>query len=562
MSKRDKTNYVFKMISPQKINKSRAQEVNSKTTFTENPLAMLSIKNYDLICKNDEIKKKMASFLKIKESKLTEYCKDINTFSNYIDSKLRTNKEKEIAKLSPINELSPELLSGMSAKAITFLDIPQNIVNIIKNKYEALLENKLAKWMPPNKLSPDFVSANLNAIDFLSLPENRRLISWHVLSENPNAVEFLSLPENKKHIFYHYLSCNTNPMAIKLLEEYIKENPEDRKINWKVLSKNPYATKILKENYDRIYWIGLSSNPNPDAIKFLLSDKNIDFVKWSEFSCNSGNNAIKFLKENPDYIDWDGLSGNTNPKAIPLLKKKIQEENKLSLKEYDNLLEKVNWRKLSANPHAIDLIIDKIKVGIGLDKIDWNALSANTAIFSAYTKYKYAKSRIIGRILSSNLPKKDNAKIGITDLPEELHDKIVKKFISISINKLKDGIPVDKLNWSYLCKNPNAIDLIRERMNIEKNLSKDDYDRLPYKINWSALCSNSDPGAIELLNLEENYEKIDWLLLSSNPNAIQLLEKRVKYQLSLNPNIVHNLSIHKRINWQKISGNPGIFIPK
>jgi len=79
MSKRDKTNYVFKMISQQKINKSRAQEVNSKTTITENPLAMLSIKNYDLICKNDEIKKKMASFLKIKESKLTEYCKDINS---------------------------------------------------------------------------------------------------------------------------------------------------------------------------------------------------------------------------------------------------------------------------------------------------------------------------------------------------------------------------------------------------------------------------------------------------------------------------------------------------
>jgi hypothetical protein len=68
----------------------------------KNPLSMLSIKNYDLICKNEEFKKIMALALQIEVSKLTEYCKDITTFSNYIDSLPKTKKEKEKAKLSPI----------------------------------------------------------------------------------------------------------------------------------------------------------------------------------------------------------------------------------------------------------------------------------------------------------------------------------------------------------------------------------------------------------------------------------------------------------------------------
>jgi hypothetical protein len=528
----------------------------------KNPLSMLSIKNYDLICKNDEFKKIMALALQIEVSKLTEYCKDINSFSNYIDSLPKTKKEKEKAKLSPINELSPELLSGMSAKAISFLDIPDDVLKKIKDDYETLLKYNLRSWFPQNKLSNDFVSANLYAIEFLSLPENRRLISWHILSQNPNAIDFLSLPENKTHIFYHYLSCNTssNPKLIKLLKAELQANPNIRRqINWKELSKNPYAIEILTspENYDNIDWKSLSCNTNAAAIEFLLSDKNIDFIKWFEFSRNPCDVAIKFLKANPDYIDWDGLSGNTNPIAISLIKKKIKKENLLTPKEYDNLENKVYWRALSANPNAVPLIIKKIKEGTRLDDIDWNALSENPAIFFPFKKNIHAKSKMVASILS-----RARAKTGISILPDELHEKIVGDLITISINKLREGIPVDKLNWSYLCKNPNAIDLIRDRMNFEKNLSKEEYDSLPYKINWSALCSNSDPGAIDLLNLEENYEKIDWLLLSSNPNAIQLLEKRVKYQLSLNPAIVYNLSIHKRINWQKISTNPAIFIPQ
>ena len=561
MSKQDKANYVFKILS-RSSNKSQSssQEVHSSISSKKNPLSMLSIKNYDIICKNEEFKKIMAIALQIEVSKLTEYCKDISTFSKFIDTLPKTKKEKDKAKLSPINELSPELLSGMSAKAITFLDLPDKALKIIKEKYKTLLEYKLRSWFPSYKLANDFVSANPNAIEFLSLQYNRRLIAWHILSENPNAIDFLSLPENKEHIFYHYLSCNksSNPKLIELLKAELKTNP-DPHINWEELSKNPYAIEILTspENYDYINWKSLSSNPSPEAIKFLLLNKNIDFIKWLEFSRNPCDAAIKFLKANKHYIDWAGLSGNTNSGAIPLIKKKIKEENLLTPKEYAKLENKVYWRILSANPNAIPLIITKIKEGIRLDDIDWEALSINPGIFFPFKKNIQAKSKMASIILL-----RARAKTGIANLPDELQEKIVGDLITISINKLREGIPVDKLNWSYLCKNPNAIDLIRERMDIEKNLSKEEYDRLPYKINWSALCSNSDPGAIDLLSLPENYDNIDWLLLSSNPNAIELLEKRVVYQLRLNGAQLNGLSIHKLINWQKIAANPALFVPK
>ena len=44
---------------------------------------------------------------------------------------------------------------------------------------------------------------------------------------------------------------------------------------------------------------------------------------------------------------------------------------------------------------------------------------------------------------------------------------------------------------------------------------------------------------MELLTLEQNPEKIDWQILSSNPNAIHLLEQD-----------------RKNINWYYLSGNP------
>jgi hypothetical protein len=65
---------------------------------------------------------------------------------------------------------------------------------------------------------------------------------------------------------------------------------------------------------------------------------------------------------------------------------------------------------------------------------------------------------------------------------------------------LLDWIDVNKLIWLYLSLNPNAIDLLTANQD---------------EIYWTHLSLN--PNAIDLLTA--NQDKIVWHMLSSNPNA-------------------------------------------
>ena len=371
-------------------------------------------------------------------------------------------------------------------------------------------------------------------------------LDYWFISENPNAIDFLSLPNNKHLINCYMLSNNTNPKAIKLLKECIKKN-ELR--DWTRISANQNAIKILTlpENYNYIKWDALSSNLSPKAIDFLLSEENINNINYKALSSNPCINAVNYLIENVIYIDWKAFSKNTNPKAINLIIKKIKEEGEPFIK-----------------------------------KLDWNALSENPAIFNHFNKYKKARGETIERILSSNLPTNAKAKIRITDLNNDVQQLIKEYSINLVKNELKNGIPIGKLNWSCLCKNPEAIDLLSlpknydnidwgqlsknseaidlltERMIFENNLSNKDYNKLLNKINWLSLSEN--PNAIGLLSLEENYDKIFWSMLSKNPKAIKLLEERVKYELSLNEDQLNNIEAQKRINWNSLLKNPAIFV--
>jgi hypothetical protein len=117
----------------------------------------------------------------------------------------------------------------------------------------------------------------------------------------------------------------------------------------------------------------------------------------------------------------------------------------------------------------------------------------------------------------------------------------------------------NKMDWRYLCSNPNAIDLLENNQD---------------KINWKSLCLN--PNAIDLLSANEN--KIYWESLSKNPNAIDLLNKRIQfentstkeelywldlennidwYSLSLNSNAIELLTNNQdKIDWESLSANP------
>ena len=111
--------------------------------------------------------------------------------------------------------------------------------------------------------------------------------------------------------------------------------------------------------------------------------------------------------------------------------------------------------------------------------------------------------------------------------------------------KLRDWIPIEKLAWTYLSRNPNAIHLL------EQNIDK---------INWHWLSTN--PNAIHLL--EQNMDKIVWDYLSENPNAIHLLEKNMDKidwnMLSKNPIAIHLLEQNMdKIDLSYLLQNPSIF---
>jgi hypothetical protein len=62
-------------------------------------------------------------------------------------------------------------------------------------------------------------------------------------------------------------------------------------------------------------------------------------------------------------------------------------------------------------------------------------------------------------------------------------------------------------------------------------------------LNINNLSLNKNPKTIELIErILENGGEMNWFLLSSNPNAIELLEKNKSF-----------------INWKQLSKNPSIF---
>ena len=92
----------------------------------------------------------------------------------------------------------------------------------------------------------------------------------------------------------------------------------------------------------------------------------------------------------------------------------------------------------------------------------------------------------------------------ITNLPVEIRSIILDKFAEILPTKyvLLDWIDKDKLEWMMLSQNPNAIDLVKKNQ---------------VNISWTLLSQN--PNAIDLL--KENQDKIDWYELSANPSIFK-----------------------------------------
>ena len=91
---------------------------------------------------------------------------------------------------------------------------------------------------------------------------------------------------------------------------------------------------------------------------------------------------------------------------------------------------------------------------------------------------------------------------------------------------LLDWIPLEKLNWLSLSKNPAAIHLLEQN---------------PDKINWDQLAEN--PKAIHLIReaLEQNPNKFDWSKLAQNPAIFTYDYKQIaEHRWPINKEIIQN----------------------
>ena len=186
-------------------------------------------------------------------------------------------------------------------------------------------------------------------------------IHWSSLSRNTSNEAIAFLKKNRDNIDWWVLSGNTNPEAIKLLKAFIFENPE-----------NPNIAAANEDNLLRVDWYSICRNENAmDIIKVVKTDA--DLMKWGAFMSNTNLEAIKIIdqkiKEDPSKIFWAELS--RNPSAIAIL-----------LANPGN----IHWYTFSVNtnntmPGAMELLMEKMKVDVNGNILDWDKLSANTSIF-------------------------------------------------------------------------------------------------------------------------------------------------------------------------------------
>jgi len=294
---------------------------------------------------------------------------------------------------------------------------------------------------------------------------------------------------------------------LHIFKEYINSSPESIKIKMKEY-KAPILTlpEELQENIVNIF---------EGILKYELRDWiPIDKLDWDNLVYNP--NAIDLLDANPGKINWGNLPSNSNNEGSVFLLRKYVFGNP----KYKKFVNDIDWIQLSSNPYAIDLLETKIKEG-GADAIEWAVLSSNPSAIDL-----------------------------LTDKWEE--DKRLKVLDIEQYNNLKDYENI--VAWNILSGNPKAIDLLRKKIREEMKMKPEEYDLLEdnEKIAWANLSEN--PEAIDLL--EKNKDKIVWLNLSANtnPKAMKLLKDRVEYESSLSIEEYRKLS--NKVNWLYLSNNP------
>ena len=473
---------------------------------------------------------------------------------------LRTITNKKKSPNTPPNT-PPNTLpnKGKLSPTLRLHHVHEDIIKLITLKsLKSLYTYKLVDGIPEDKLDVNLLCENPNALYYLI--KNGLQINYYHLSNNPNPIVFKLLKKEIQnvHINWHLLSSKTDLEVIDLLSERIKfENQLSKeeydklqlpyKINWKLLSANPKAIKILKEEYDnpnsdKLVWSALCSNPNAfDILKEEYKEyPNSNKLVWSAICSNPNPKIVKLLEKElkifPQHIDMNALAGNKTTEVIKFLN--------------DNFDLKINedidfWRILFGNSNSEILEIIK------------NVLPINRFLPTSSLS-KYGSKEIIAFLRE----KANNHLISLSDLASNP--------LPEAIALLKEKLTKNKIT-PVICKslsensNPGVITLLEKEF--IKNHDNPD-------ILWRTLSSNTNKEVIDLLRKRMNYENsltkkryhnlnmfhmINWDIVSKNPNAINLIKDRIVYQnLMVNFDRLKGIN-ESQINWKALSTNPSIF---
>ena len=122
-------------------------------------------------------------------------------------------------------------------------------------------------------------------------------------------------------------------------------------------------------------------------------------------------------------------------------------------------------------------------------------MSSNFVSVEKMAKISENQSKIVVRLLISS-PTTDNSSIAFNKLPDDIIEQIVSNYKSLLLSKyvLRKWVKNEELDWSMLSENPCAIDLLKEKIEQEKSMDKEEYKNLSddKKVNWLKLTINSE----------------------------------------------------------------------
>ena len=220
----------------------------------------------------------------------------------------------------------------------------------------------------------------------------------------------------------------------------------------------------------------------------LCSWVDADKINWKQLSSNP--NAIQLLEQNIEKVDVETLLYNRNIDIMHILKLKYKTHDKYPISRMGHMESVDAVKILSAN----------------VNKILWEAFASNSLDCAIDLMEKHTDKINWGCCFERNT----NIRMLNIIKSQSLNvywKRVSKHITSIEyVNFIKENdIPIEVLSQS---PNHSAIELLKQH---------------PDKIDWQLFSANSSDYAIEFLN--QNLDKVDWCALSSNTNdnAIALL---------------------------------------